>query len=360
MPSVEKICGMARSDICTLQPYQADCIVCGVKLDANENGWDVPGIAKEDLFSRLRDLAINRYPDATWAALRSALAEQHGVAPQQILIGNGSSELILALMQTFTGSGMRVVYPSPSFSMYPIYATIAGATGVKVLLDETFQLDPEAMITESQIPNTGLVMLCTPNNPTGNTMSLADIEKIIANSPCVVAVDEAYFEFHGETALSLVAKYPNAVILRTFSKAYGLAGARVGYLIGQAPVVQQIAKVILPYNVNALSLTMAEVAMSRVDLFMPRIQKIIEERERVAAALREIPGLTVYPSRANFLLFKTPVSSKAVAQQLQQAGIGVKDFGKGIPDAIRVSIGTSEENDAFLQALRAIVTGVGK
>jgi histidinol-phosphate aminotransferase len=358
MPDVTEICAMARPEICALQPYQADCLVCGIKLDANENGWDVPAEVKEEVFAKLKELPFNRYPDATWAVLRKALAERHSVDDQQIVIGNGSSELILTLMQTFAGNGIRVVYPSPSFSMYPIYAAIAGATGVKVPLDAQFQLDPDAMIVESKKPNTGLVVLCTPNNPTGNVMELSDIEKIVANSPCVVAIDEAYFEFHGETALSLVAKYPNAIVLRTFSKAYGLAGARVGYLIGQIPVVKQVAKVVLPYNINALSLTLAEVAMSRLELFEPRIQTIIAERERVAAALREIPGIGVYPSRANFLLMKCVMPTDAITQQLQQAGIGVKDFGKNIPQCIRVSIGTPEENDSFLQALRSIMTGV--
>jgi histidinol-phosphate aminotransferase len=354
MLKVEDTCKLARPEICSLQPYQADCIYCGIKLDANENGWDVPADVKEQVYKKLAVLPFNRYPDATWNELRTALAGQHSVDKEQILIGNGSSELILTLMQTFTGSGVRVVYPSPSFSMYPIYATIAGATGVKVLLDTQFYLDPDAMIRESQKPGTGLVMLCTPNNPTGNVMPLADIEKVIINSPCVVAIDEAYFEFHGETALPLVEKYPNVVVLRTFSKAYGLAGARVGYLIGQKPVVQQIGKVVLPYNINALSLTLAAVAMQRNDVFLPRIQQIIAERDRVAAALQEMPGITVFPSRANFLLFRTAQNSSAITQQLLQAGISVKDFGKHIPNCIRVSIGTSAENDGFLQALRTL------
>lgn len=358
MISVEKVCGLVRPDVGALRPYQVDCVVSGMKLDANENGWDVPGAAREELIARLRKLAINRYPDPRWSALRRALAERHAVTQEQILIGNGSSELILALMHTFIGQGVRVVYPAPSFSMYPIYATIAGATSTRIMLDQDYRLDPDTMIAASQKPDTGLVMLCSPNNPTGNAMPLADIEKIIANSGCVVAVDEAYFEFHGETALSLVAKYPNVVILRTFSKAFGLAGARVGYLIGQAPVVSQIAKVVLPYNVNALSLTMAEVVMSQMEAFLPRIQAIIEERERVTEVLQAMPRLTVNPSRANFLLFKTPAPSNAVADQLQQAGILVKDFGKGIPDAIRVSIGTPAENNLFLQALRSILRGI--
>lgn len=359
MLGVKKVRELVRPDISALQPYQADCVICGSKLDANENGWDVPGAIKEELFTRLRKLALNRYPDAAWSAVRKALAQQLQTQPQQFLIGNGSSELIMALMQIFTGPGVRVVYPSPSFVMYPVYATIAGAVPVKVTLNEDFSLDPEKVIAESHKPHTGLVMLCTPNNPTGNAMPLTDIEKIVANSPCVVAVDEAYYEFHGETAQPLVAKYANAVILRTFSKAYGLAGARVGYLFGQEEVVRQIAKVILPYNVNALSMTMAELALNRPEFFQPRIQAIIEERTRIATALRAIATLTVYPSQANFLLLKTPVPGSTVARQLQLAGIGVRDFGGELADTIRVSIGAPGENDAFLQGLRSILAEVG-
>ncbi len=359
MHGVKKVCGLVRPGILALQPYQADCVICGSKLDANENGWDVPAAVKEELFARLRKLALNRYPDAAWSALRKALARQQEAHPLQFLIGNGSSELIMALMQTFTGPGVRVVYPSPSFVMYPVYAAIAGAVPVKVTLDEDFHLDPEKVIAESDKPHTGLVMLCTPNNPTGNAMSPVDIERIVANSPCVVAVDEAYYEFHGETAQSLVAKYANVVILRTFSKAYGLAGARVGYLFGQEEVVRHIAKVILPYNLNALSMTMAELALDRPEFFQPRIQAIIEERTRIATALQAIPALTVYPSQANFLLVKTPVPGATVARQLQLAGIGVRDFGGELADTIRVSIGAPGENDAFLRGLRSILAEVG-
>lgn len=358
MPGAIKGCVLARPEICSLQPYQPDCISCGIKLDANESSWDIPPEVKETFFARVKEIAINRYPDATWKGLRTALSERHGVAAEQILIGNGSSELILALMQTFGGAGRRVVYPAPSFAMYPIYAVIAGAVGVEVTLDEHFKLDSADVITQSRQQGTGLVMLCSPNNPTGNAMALEDIEQIIAKSPCVVAVDEAYFEFHGITALPLIHKYSNVVILRTFSKAYGLAGARVGYLLGSKPVVEQIAKVVLPYNVNMLSLTMAEVLMSQAAVFLPRVQVIVEERERMAELLAAIPGVFVFPSRSNFLCFKTRLSSEIVTQQLLKADIGIKDLGKDIPKGLRVTVGIPSENDSFIQALRSIMTGV--
>lgn len=358
MPNLARICGAVRPEISALQPYQADCVVSGVKLDANENGWDVPGIVKEELGRRLRNLSFNRYPDMAWTALRTALAARYGVAPEQILIGNGSSELIMALLQAFTGHGIRMLYPSPSFSMYPVYAAIAGAAAEKLVLDKNFRLDADMVIAGSKKPHTGLVMLCSPNNPTGNAMPEEDIERIVANSPCLVAVDEAYYEFHGRTALPLVEKYANVVVLRTFSKAYGLAGARVGYLIGQAPVVKQIGKVLLPYNVNALSLALAETVVDQVEAFLPRMQTIIDERERMTAALGALPGLKVYPSRANFLLCKTPLPGSVIAGRLRQAGVNVKDFDGEIADTIRVSLGTPADNDACLQALCRILTEV--
>lgn len=349
-----------RADLQALQPYASEGggTGCAVKLDANERPRDLPPAVKERILNRLRELPFNRYPEASGAALRQAIAAANGVTPDMVVLGCGSSEILQALCLALAGPGRAVVYPVPSFSMYPIYAAVAGSRAVPVPLGDDFALDGTAVVEAARRAGPSLVMLCNPNNPTGTAVPLAEIEKVVAALDCLVVVDEAYYEFHGQSALPLLDRYANLAVTRTFSKAYGLAGARVGYMLAAPALCQAVARVLLPYHVNALSLAAAEAVFADQTAVAAAVAEVTAERERLAEQLAALPGCTVYPSRTNFLLLRLPDARK-VAAALAARGIAVRTF-SGVPslaDCLRVTVGTAGENDRLLRALRDSVGG---
>lgn len=341
-----------RPGLDEMSPYSIDRLVWSVKLDANEKPTDLPPRIKQQVVAKLADLDVNRYPDMGMTNLRQIIGQTHGLTSEQVLIGNGSSELLAALCRAFGGSGRSIIYPTPSFSMYSIYVKLADAMPVPVQLSEDFSMAPQMVLSAAASSKAKLIILCNPNNPTGNVMPLADIEKIVANAPCPVVVDEAYYEFYGCSALSLLAKYKQLIIVRTFSKAYGLAAARVGYMLAESEITSAVAKTLLPYHVNAFSLVTAETVYALRGEFTADIEFTKSERNRLTQALSAFSGLIVYPSETNFLLVKL-LKAKELAKFLAAQGIGIRDFSSapGLIDCLRISIGTSQENDAILAAI---------
>ncbi|QJW44492.1 histidinol-phosphate transaminase [bacterium BFN5] len=335
-----------------LPTYSVDEQEWDIKLDANESNLNLPPLVHERLLNRLSFLAFNRYPDIGMKNLKEQIAQNFAINPNQVLVGNGSSEILEKLFYAFGGPGRSIVFPTPSFSMYHIYAKLTESNPVPVLLESDYRLDADKMLAAAEAAEAKLIVLCTPNNPTGNAMPQQDIEKIVAKARCPVVVDEAYFEFHGESAFRLLERYPNVIIARTFSKAYGFASARVGYMIANSAIVAMVGKVCMPYHVNALSLAGAEVIYQMREEFVPYIQQTIAERERLAAALGTLPEVTVYPSATNFLLIKT-AKAACLNQALAEQGVGIRDFSQapGLTDCLRISIGTPTENDAVLKII---------
>ncbi|EAX49008.1 histidinol-phosphate aminotransferase [Thermosinus carboxydivorans Nor1] len=329
-----------------------------IKLDANERPTPLPAPVQAAIMERLAGLSFNRYPDMAMRSLRQKIAAESGLTAENVLIGNGSSELLAALCYTFGGAGRGIVYPWPSFSMYGIYAKLADSVAVPVALGEDFGVDAAAVLAAAERDCTGLIILCNPNNPTGTVIPPAVIEKVVAAAPCPVVVDEAYYEFYGQSALPLLKQYANLIVVRTFSKAYGLAAARVGYLLASGEITSLVGRVLLPYHVNALSLAAAEAAYDLRQEFAPGIRQIIAERQRLADELSRLPGITVYPSATNFLLVKA-VDAKRISAGLAACGIGIRDFSAapGLAGCLRITVGTPEENDAVIEALAAITQG---
>ena len=329
-----------------------------IKVNANESTMNLPPLVEERVLNRLAMLAFNRYPNEEYHSLVEQIAKNFSVDASQILLGGGSSEIIEKVFHAFGGNGKRVVFPQPSFSMYKIYAKAAESEGIAFDLDAKFDLDVEKFIATVRDTNANLAVVCNPNNPTGNALTPAQIEKIAASIDCAFLLDEAYVEFYGRSAVNLVAKYPNLLVARTFSKAYGLAGARVGYMIAQAEVTRMVNKTFMPYHMNKLSLATADIVYQMRDEFVPRLQMIIAERQRMIERLQKIPGVEVFPSNTNFVLIRL-ARAEELKNYLESLDIGIRYFSPnafGLKNCLRISIGTREENDAVFDAINSLLT----
>lgn len=342
---------LVRENVRELIPYQAKEIPCKIKLDANESPFC---IRLSDFISEI-NIALNRYPDPEALLLRKAIAKKIGLSYKNIMVGNGSDELIYYLILTFGGP---VLYPVPTFAMYGIIAKAVGVEPVESRLDENFDINDEEILKLIKSKKPALIFLSSPNNPTGNTFSADKILRIIEfaeKNSSIVVIDEAYQPFSSNKGfLPFLKDYDNLLILRTLSK-IGFAGLRVGYLIGEERFLHEVGKVRLPYNVDSLSQYVATEALNK---FYPQIKKfilqIVKERQRLYNELLKLKGLKVYPSEANFILLQLK-NSKAVYKKLISEGILVRDLSSAIKNAIRVTIGTREENDEFLRTLRKIL-----
>lgn len=345
---------LMREDILDLVAYEPHPYSDVIKMDANENPHPFPKEVISEIVSALAGDIFSRYPDPMGDELREKIAGFNGVKAENIVLGNGSDELIQLILQTFGGPGKRVIIPVPTFSMYKIHGQVTGTEAIEVPRDEQFALNIDGMLTEMNHPAARVTFIATPNNPTGNTVPVEVMEELAKRSKSLVVADEAYIDFGGQTCLGLVAKYPNLIVLRTFSK-IGLAGLRIGCLIAQPAVTRELHKVRQPYNVNAVSQAAAKIVLDRWDIFRRQIEEIMSERDRLAAKLKEIPGLEVYPSLANFVMFRVPVSSTDLHQQLLDRGVLVRmklGVTHGLEECLRVTVGTREENALFLEKLK--------
>lgn len=325
-----------------------------IKVNANESTLGLPPLVEERVINRLAFLAFNRYPNEEYYSLVEQIAKNFSVDTSQVLLGGGSSEIIEKVFHAFGGAGRKVVFPQPSFSMYKIYAKAAESDGVPFDLDNQFNLDVDAFIKKIREVGATLAVVCNPNNPTGNALTPAQVEKIAASIDCAFLLDEAYVEFYGRSAVGLVAKYPNLLVARTFSKAYSLAGARVGYMIAQPEVTRMVNKTFMPYHINTLSLAVADIVYQMREEFVPRMQAIIFERERMAEQLKKFSGMEVFPSETNFLLIRLKEAA-ALKDYLESLDIGVRYFSPtafGLKNCLRISIGTQPENDEVLAAIK--------
>ena len=342
---------LIKPNIRSLRAYQAEEIPCRIKLDANESPFSaVSGQRSASSFKRNLQ-ALNRYPDPQAASLRKLMARGLKVRPQNILHGNGSDELIYNLITVFGGP---VLYPVPTFSMYGIISQALGERKIEIPLDNEFDLDTDAFIKTIKRSNPKLIFLSSPNNPTGNCFSEDRILKIIRQSKGLVIVDEAYQPFSDKRSfIPLVKTHKNLVILRTLSK-IGLAGLRVGFMIADTDIIDEVNKVRLPFNVNALSQRIATEALQNRMQLISDIRRIISERKRLFKELAGMDGVTPYPSDANFIFFKVK-DGERVYSGLLRKGVLIRNM-KGVADGcLRVTVGTPAENAAFIKALKLIL-----
>lgn len=327
-----------------------------VKLNQNESPFDVPSAVKAELAQVVEHLAWNRYPVNESPALRQKLAARHNVQPQQILLGNGSNQLFQTLLTAALVPHDAVVYAVPTFSLYELYTDVYQGRRIEIPQPPGAPYPLEEVLRAVERERPKIIYLCSPNNPTGDEIDLESVRKICRASEGLVFFDEAYAEFSEQTAIPLLAEFDNLIVSRTFSKAFSMAGLRFGYFVAGVPLIEQLSKVNLPYNVNlfteqaALRLLDAETEMAA------NVGYLIRERERVFHEMQKLPGMTVYPSRANFLLMRGPESLN-LFQALKERGVLVRDVG-GYPllrGFQRVSIGFAEENDLFLSVLGQVL-----
>lgn len=328
-----------------------------IKVNANESNMGLPPLVEDRVMTRLSRIAFARYPNEEYDMLCEQIGDAYGYRQENIIIGNGSSEIIEKVFYAFGGDrAHKIVYPRPSFSMYAIYAAAADVTGVPVPLRDDYQLDVEAFIREVNQSDASLAVICNPNNPTGQVLTTDEIEYIASHISCAFLVDEAYAEFCDCSVISLLKKYPHMMVARTFSKAYALASCRVGYMLAHEDVIDMLAKTYMPYHMNVLSLVIADTVFQMRTEFEPQIQMICAERERMQERYQALADLTVYPSHANFLLIHY-AQAEALNEDLIKYGIGVRSFGKapGLENMLRISIGRPDENDEVYRVIKAVV-----
>ena len=354
---------LERPGLLELPVYHAEDSEATIRLDANERTTNLPEPVRQAVVDRLSAIAFNRYPEMNMTTLKKMLAEGIGITTDEVAVGCGSSALLEAACQAFGGAGRKIAYPVPSFSMYEVYVRLADSDPLPLAMDANFKLDVAAACKTLAEEQPVLLMLCNPNNPTGTVMTPDELMPLLQAAQCPVLVDEAYVEFSSEVSLLGFQKdFPNLMIMRTFSKAYGLASARVGYMTARAELISLFERVLLPYHVNAMSLAAAETVYAMRDAFAPDIAATIKERERVAAALTDL-SLQVFPSGTNFLFcrLRDGREAAALAAYFCQHDIGVRDFSRSpLLAGLRITIGTPLENDQVIRAVQQFLAGGGE
>jgi histidinol-phosphate aminotransferase len=359
LPDSRQALALIKPSVRTQAAYFLEQRVSARKLNQNEAPADLPAALKGEILARAQALPWHRYPAFVPTHLTEVIAERHGWRADGVLVGNGSNEVIQAALAVTLGDGGIVVAPAPTFSLYRVLAGVMGARYVAVSLAPGFQYDIDALVAAVRRERASVLVLNSPNNPTGSALPQGAVERCLAETEALVLCDEAYQEFGGPSAAPLLHQSPRVVIFRTFSKAMGLAGLRFGYALAHPDLAREIAKAKLPYNVNAITLAAAEVAFERREVFEARTRMVIAERERFVAALTGMPGLRVFPSSANFVLIRLEAvpAAQVFRRLLDDYGILVRDVspGTGLAECLRISIGEREDMDAVLQALRSIL-----
>lgn len=388
-----------RQSIADMEEYDVETINASIIVNANESNYPTPEVVREAVSAVVPKFPFNRYPPMKSENLREVIAKELDVDMKCIHIGNGSSELLEKVCYAFGGAGKKIAVPWPSFSMYGEYASLADSEPLRYPLTKDGYVDPDVVIELCQKEQPALLIICNPNNPTGNYNKLEDMEKIIANVDCPVVMDEAYMEFAdgkevatndmrplnklwlvAGSTLSLLNKYNNFMVFRTFSKAYGLAGMRCGYGVGSHRLMKELSKVLLPYTVNAFSLIVAECVYKNKLAYKDQIKTIRIERDKMAAELKEL-GFYVYDTATNFVCFRPDgdiaeymadayqrryaqdkqgleAAGKYLFKELLGQSILTRDF-TGHPilkGCLRITVGTPEENKIIIEAIKNALT----
>lgn len=345
---------LVRPEILALKAYHVAEAEGMVKLDAMENPYRLPPEMRQELAAALSEAEINRYPEPTGKKLRDLLARKMQVPPgMELLLGNGSDDLIQMITFALAKPGALVMYPDPTFVMYKTNALLSGMRWVGVPTRPDFSLDRDAYLTAVHEHRPALVFIAYPNNPTGTLYDANDIEAIVRATDGLVVLDEAYHVFARRSFMPRLAEFPNLVVMRTVSK-LGLAGIRLGYLAGRPEWIVQFNKVRQAYNVSVLTQAAAIFLLERIEVFERQADTIREERAVLRAGLAGLTGVTVFPSEANFFLTRVPDAVRAF-EGLKAQGVLVRNFHGAHPmlaNCLRITVGTPEENRILLSALR--------
>ena len=329
------------------------------KLNQNECPHDLPSDLKRAVLERAAAAPWQRYPEFVPARLAERLAAYYGWVPDGVVVGNGSNELIQATLSVVLAQGDVVIAPSPTFSLYRLLTGVLGGRYVPVPLGPGFEFDVDRIVDTAARERARVIVLNSPNNPTGSALPDGAVERIVAETGALVVCDEAYQDFGGPTAIPLLRRTSRVVVLRTFSKAMGMAGLRFGLALAHPDVARELAKGKLPYNVNLVTLAAADVALDHADVFAVRTQAVIETRDRFLPRLARLPGIEVVPTSANFVLIRCRArpASEVFHRLYDDHGILIRDVSNSgeLSECLRISIGTEDDMQAVLAALEAIL-----
>ena len=320
----------------------------------------MPEEVQLEIRKALKSFSFNRYPDPLANELRDLIAEANGLSRENVLLGNGGDELLFNLALCWGGPGRKFLNVPPTFSVYEANARLTGTEVVNIPRKENFDIDEEAVLARMAEGDIDFAVITSPNNPTGKMASETFLKKLLDSSDALVMVDEAYFEFSRFSMRPYLDQYENLIILRTFSKAFSLAGVRMGYVLANPGVIREFLKVRQPYSVDSVSQAIATAVFKNRSLFVPGINQIIEQRGVLIEELNKLPGVTAFDSDSNYVLFRVDGADK-VWEQLYSRGVLVRDFSHAqyLTDCLRVSVGSPEENKQFLAALAQILNERG-
>jgi histidinol-phosphate aminotransferase len=325
--------------------------VSGMRMDTSTNPLGTNPAAKEAMLECM-DLDLNQYPTPYSDGLRKALGERYQLEIDHFVVGNGSDEALDIICKSFLEPGETVLMPYPSYSLHAYFVKVNAGKVALIDLKDDFQLDTEAMNSK----DCKILILCNPNNPTSNTFRRKDIETLLEMKNRIVVVDEAYGEYAGKSFIPDVDDYDNLIVTRTFSKAYALAGMRIGYAISNSDLAGVMQRVKIPYSLNRVSEIVAIKALQKQDFIRQGVELVNAERKRLEKGLAKL-GFKVFPSEANFILFKSPIDHATLVRKLSKKGVMIRDFGKNrrLENCVRTTIGTREMNEALLSKLAEVL-----
>ena len=344
-----------KESVLAMQDYRVDQEGARIKLNQNESPYSIPDDLRAQMIEHLKQASWNRYPLLDPDVLTGAISRYCQFPAQGILVGNGSNEMIQSIMLASCNTMDKVVVITPGFSVYPRVAAAIGARVTGIPLDQDFNFDAPALIKNAA--DARIMIFASPNNPTGTAIDMSMIEDILRNMTGLLVIDEAYYEFSRTTAQCLVKKYPNLAIIRTMSKAFSMAGLRLGYMLGQPDMIRAINRVKLPFSVDIFTQIAGQILMENADKIARQVDEIISERERIFLELDIIHGLRPVPSLTNFILFEVDgITGKELYDELYKDGILLRIFTDGrLQHFLRVTIGTPRENDVFLERIKLVM-----
>jgi histidinol-phosphate aminotransferase len=342
---------LVRPEILALKAYPVPSSEGMVKLDAMENPYPLPPALRRELAEVLSRVELNRYPEPTGRKLRALIGRKMNV-PQgmELLLGNGSDDLIQIVSLALARPGAVAMYPSPTFVMYSMNAIFTGMKGIAVPLREDYSFDADAFIERMQAEKPALVFIAYPNNPTGVLYPEEEVARVIRACPGLAVLDEAYHVFARKSFMPRLSEFPNLVVVRTVSK-LGLAGIRLGYMAGRPEWIREFNKVRQAYNVNVLTQAAALFVLERLQVLEEQAERIRADRAALGEAIAALPGARVFPSEANFFLVRVP-DADATYASLKRQGVLVRNLHPGLENCLRINVGTPDENRILLTALR--------
>ncbi|MDO5707500.1 MAG: histidinol-phosphate transaminase [Andreesenia angusta] len=337
------------------EPYIPNEIDDCIKLDANESPFNLSVAVRENVMKRLNKVDYMHYPDTNADVLRESLSKYIDIPSKNIVVGNGSDEMIHVLLNTFVEPDDYVISHNPTFTMYGINTSILGGNYLEIPKSDKFKIKIDELIERANEKKAKVIMLCNPNNPTGVSTKREDIIRLLDETESIVVVDEAYIEFGGESIIDKVLEYKKLIVLRTFSKAFGAAAIRTGYLVSSEEIAKKIMAVKAPYNLNSLSQIIAEELLNDIQTIEDNIKIISAERNRVYNEIKNIEGIKAYESVANFILFEVKDAEK-VFEELKKRGILIRLFKDGpLKNHLRMTIGSIYANQKFIDSIKEII-----